>query len=75
MKNITSRNFSILCDFMDVYQFMIDIYEKIGGMVFRHHFWSMHLSVIGWINPRYTASKYGRTVVSWWDSFLRKSDK
>ena len=28
MKNITSRNFSILCDFMDVYQFMIDIYEK-----------------------------------------------
>ena len=28
MKKITSRNFSILCDFMDIYQFMIDIYEK-----------------------------------------------
>ena len=28
MGNITSRNFSILCDFPDVYQFMIDIYER-----------------------------------------------
>lgn len=28
MANIISRNFRVLCDFMDVYQFMIDIYEK-----------------------------------------------
>lgn len=28
MKRITSRNFRILCDFMDVYKFMIEIYEK-----------------------------------------------
>lgn len=30
MAEIISRNFRVLCDFMDVYQFMIDIYEKIG---------------------------------------------
>lgn len=28
MAKIISRNFRILCDFMDVYQFMVDIYEK-----------------------------------------------
>ncbi len=28
MAKIISRNFRVLCDFMDVYQFMIDIYEK-----------------------------------------------
>ncbi len=28
MAKIISRNFRILCDFMDVYQFMTDIYEK-----------------------------------------------
>lgn len=28
MKSITARNFRILCDFMDVYQFMTDIYER-----------------------------------------------
>lgn len=28
MNKIISRNFRILCDFMDIYQFMIDIYEK-----------------------------------------------
>lgn len=28
MKQITARNFRVLCDFMDVYQFMIEIYEK-----------------------------------------------
>lgn len=28
MEKITSRNFSILCDFMAIYQFMVDIYEK-----------------------------------------------
>lgn len=28
MAKIFSRNFRVLCDFMDVYQFMIDIYEK-----------------------------------------------
>lgn len=28
MKNITSRNFRILCDFMDIYQFMVEIHEK-----------------------------------------------
>lgn len=28
MKNITSRNFRILCDFMDIYQFMVDVYDK-----------------------------------------------
>ena len=28
MTKIISRNFRILCDFMDVYQFMIEIYEK-----------------------------------------------
>lgn len=28
MKNITTRNFRILCDFMNVREFMIVIYEK-----------------------------------------------
>lgn len=28
MAKIVSRNFRVLCDFMDVYQFMVDIYEK-----------------------------------------------
>lgn len=28
MKNITTRNFRILCDFMDIYRFMLEIYEK-----------------------------------------------
>lgn len=28
MKNITTRNFRILCDFMDIYKFMLEIYEK-----------------------------------------------
>lgn len=28
MKNITTRNFRILCDFMDIRQFMVEIYEK-----------------------------------------------
>lgn len=28
MKRITTRNFRILCDFMDIYQFMLEIYEK-----------------------------------------------
>lgn len=28
MTKIISRNFRVLCDFMDVYQFMIEIYEK-----------------------------------------------
>lgn len=28
MKKITSRNFRILCDFMDIYRFMTEIYEK-----------------------------------------------
>lgn len=28
MADIISRNFRVSCDFMDVYQFMIDIYEK-----------------------------------------------
>lgn len=28
MAKIISRNFRVLCDFMDVYQFMINIYEK-----------------------------------------------
>ena len=28
MTKIISRNFRVLCDFMDVYQFMIEVYEK-----------------------------------------------
>lgn len=28
MENITTRNFRILCDFMDVYRFMVEIFEK-----------------------------------------------
>ena len=28
MKNITARNFRILCDFMDVYQFMTETYNR-----------------------------------------------
>lgn len=28
MAKIMARNFRVLCDFMDVYQFMIDIHEK-----------------------------------------------
>lgn len=28
MKNITNRGFSILCDFMDINRFMLEIYEK-----------------------------------------------
>ena len=28
MAQIISRNFRVLCDFMDIYQFMTDIYEK-----------------------------------------------
>lgn len=28
MPKISSRNFRVLCDFMDVYQFMVEIYEK-----------------------------------------------
>jgi len=48
MAKIFSRNFRVLCDFMDVYQFMIDIYmKKIGEMVFLPHFWSMRFLVIG----------------------------
>ena len=28
MKNITTRNFRILCDFMEIREFMIEIYER-----------------------------------------------
>lgn len=28
MPKIILRNFRVLCDFMDVYQFMIEVYEK-----------------------------------------------
>ena len=28
MAKIISRNFRVLCDFIDIYKFMIDIYEK-----------------------------------------------
>lgn len=28
MTKIISRNFRVLCDFIDIYKFMIDIYEK-----------------------------------------------
>ena len=27
MKSITTRNFRILCDFMEVRQFMVEVYE------------------------------------------------
>ena len=28
MENITTRQYRILCDYMDVYRFMVDIYER-----------------------------------------------
>lgn len=28
MKNITTRNFRILCDFMEIRKFMVEIYER-----------------------------------------------
>ena len=28
MKSITTRNFRILCDFMEVRQFMVEVYER-----------------------------------------------
>lgn len=60
MTKIISRNFRVLCDFMDVYQFMIEVYEKIGEMVFLLRFWNMHSLVIGWINLWYIAGNFGR---------------
>lgn len=53
MKNISTRNFRILCDFMEIRQFMVEIYEKDWRNGVPAPFFEYALSS-SWMNKSYT---------------------
>lgn len=74
MKNIESRPFHILADCGNIYQFLIEIYEKNWKNGVPAPFLNTHMHPLhpGWIFPIHTKTVFGNVMVRLWHfAFMR----